>query len=68
MGRGRIRQLLYLCSWTAKRSNKACVELHQRLSEAGKPPKVINIAIAHKLLRQAYAVATQGVEYSESCA
>jgi len=68
MGRGRIRQLLYLCSWTTKRSNKACVELHQRLSEAGKPPKVINIAIAHKLLRQAYAVATQGVEYSESCA
>jgi transposase len=68
MGRGRIRQLLYLCSWTAKRSNKPCMELHQRLSEAGKPAKVINIAIAHKLLRQAFAVATKGVYYSENCA
>jgi len=68
MGRGRIRQLLYLCSWTAKRSNKPCMELHRRLSEAGKPAKVINIAIAHKLLRQAFAVATKGVYYSENCA
>src|SRR5690606_39778666 len=68
MGRGRARQLLYLCSWTAKRCNRGCQELHARLSEAGKPPKVINIAIAHKLLRQAFAVATSQRDYSENYA
>lgn len=68
MGKGRMRQLLYLCSWTAKRSNKECKALNDRLKEAGKAPKVINIAIAHKLLRQAHAVATNGTIYSERSA
>lgn len=64
MGHGRMRQLLYLCSWTAKRCNPACAELCQRMQAAGKPAKVINIAIAHKLLRQAFVVATKKVEFS----
>ena len=68
MGQGRMRQLLYLCSWTAKRCNPACRALYTRLKDTGKPPKVINIAIAHKLLRQAFAVATKGVKYSENYA
>lgn len=68
MGHGRMRQLLYLCSWTAKRCNPACAELSQRLHAGGKAPKVINIAIAHKLLRQAFAVATKEVDYSYECA
>jgi hypothetical protein len=38
------------------------------LKEAGKAPKVINIAIAHKLLRQAHAVAANGSIYSERSA
>lgn len=57
LGQGRMRQLLYLCSWSAKRCNPACQALYTRLKNAGKPKKVINIAIAHKLLRQAFAVA-----------
>ncbi len=68
MGQGRMRQLLYLCSWTAKRCNPSCRALYVRMNAAGQPPKVINIAIAHKLLRQAFAVATKGVKYSESYA
>lgn len=60
LGQGRMRQLLYLCSWTAKSCNPACRALYLRLQALGKPPKVINIAIAHKLLRQAFAVATTG--------
>ena len=68
MGQGRMRQLLYLCSWTAKRCNPACRNLYSRLNAIGKPPKVINIAIAHKLLRQAFAVATKGIGYSENYA
>jgi transposase len=68
MGNGRIRQLLYLCSWTAKSCNPSCKELSLRLAAKGKPAKVINIAIAHKLLRQAFAVAINNVEYSENYA
>ena len=65
MGNGRMRQLLYMCSWTARTCNHACAQLYQRLQAAGKPAKVINIAIAHKLLRQAFAVATKNELYCE---
>jgi transposase len=64
LGQGRMRQLLYLCSWTAKSCNPACKALYVRLKALGKPPKVINIAIAHKLLRQAFAMATNQVVFS----
>ncbi|MCS3903553.1 transposase [Methylohalomonas lacus] len=64
LGQSRMRQLLYLCSWTAKSCNPACRALHDRLKAAGKPAKVINVAIAHKLLRQAFAVATTNRPYS----
>lgn len=64
LGQGRMRQLLYLCSWTAKSCNPACKALYARLKALGKPPKVINIAIAHKLLRQAFAVATTRASFS----
>ena len=68
LGQGRMRQLLYLCTWTAKSCNPACKKLHQRLKAQGKPAKVINIALAHKLLRQAHAVATKNVSFSAEMA
>lgn len=68
LGQGRLRQLLYMCSWTARRRNAACAKLYKRLHAAGKPAKVISIAIANKLLRQAYAVATKNEMYSEKYA
>lgn len=68
LGQGRMRQLLYLCSWTAKTCNPACKALYARLKALGKPPKVINIAIAHKLLRQAFVVATANVPFSAELA
>lgn len=64
MGQGRLRQLLYLCSWTARKCNPACKILYERLQALGKPAKVISIAIAHKLLRQVFAVATKKSAYS----
>ena len=67
LGMGRMRQLLYLCSWTAQRCNQACARLHARLKAKGKPERVIKIAIAHKLLRQAFAVAMKHEMYSETC-
>jgi transposase len=59
-GMGRMRQLLYLCSWTARRSNPGCAVLYKRLKAQGKPERVIKCAVAHKLVRQAYAIATRG--------
>jgi len=64
LGQARMRQLLYLCTWTAKLYNPACQQLYQRLKAQGKPAKVINIAVAHKLVRQAFAVATKNVFFS----
>jgi transposase len=66
MGKSQIRKLLYLCTWTAKRYNKACKEMYDRLHVKGKPERVIKIAIANKLLKQAFAVATKKQEYIEN--
>lgn len=56
MGMGSIRKLLYMCSWSAKRHNVFCSEMYDRLKAQGKPERLIKIAIANKLLRQAFAV------------
>jgi len=61
--RGRTRQCLYLCSWTARRVNPACAAMYERMKKAGKPPKVIGVALAHKLLRQIFAVGMSGQNY-----
>lgn len=67
-GQARARQLLYMCSWSARYANPACKALYERLRAAGKPPKVISVAIAHKLLRQIFAVAKSGQRYRPECA
>jgi transposase len=65
MGKSQIRKLLYMCSWTAKKCNKACSEMYQRLKAKGKPERVIKIAIANKLLKQAFAIAKSKEKYIE---
>jgi transposase len=66
MGMSRIRAMLYLCSWSAKRYNKACKELYDRLVAKGKAKKLALIAVANKLLKQAFAMATQKTKYNEN--
>jgi len=66
MGKPQIRKLLYLCSWSAKRVNKNCIEMHQRLKEKGKPERVIKIAIANKLIKQIFSIATNKQLYNEN--
>jgi transposase len=51
-----LRSLLYIASWSAIRYNKACKESYQRLKAKGKPSKVALIAVANKLVRQAFAI------------
>jgi transposase len=66
MGMSRIRAMLYICSWSAKRCNKACRELYERLLAKGKAKKLALIAVANKLLKQAFAIATQNIKYNEN--
>ena len=65
MGNKYLRKLLYLCAWSAKRHNKQCIEMHERLSLKGKPERVIKIAIANKLLRQAFAIGSSLSAYDK---
>jgi len=66
--RGRTRQCLYMCSWTARRTNPACAAMYERMVKAGKPPKVISVALAHKLVRQIFAVGKSCTNYNPECA
>jgi transposase len=65
MGMGRIRAMLYMCAWSAKRWNKACKELYDRLVSKGKAKRQALIAVANKLLKQALAIATGDIKYQE---
>lgn len=56
IGTERLRGTLYMCALSAKRTNKALASFVQRLTAAGKPPKVILVAVARKLLIYAHAV------------
>jgi len=55
-GNQRLRGMLYMCALSAKRTNKALADFVRRMAEAGKPPKVILVAVARKLLVYAHAV------------
>lgn len=63
MGLGRIRRMLYMCTWSAKRYNQGCQDLYERLKARGKPERVIKVALANKLLKQAFAIGTNMSTY-----
>lgn len=66
MGNKYLRKLLYMCTWTAKKYNAQCKQMHERLSAKGKPEKVIKIAMANKLLRQAFAIGINLGQYEKN--
>lgn len=66
MGQARMRQMLYVCAWSAMRYNKACAELAERLSEQGKPKKLILVAVANKLLKQSFAIIKNDTYYNDN--
>jgi len=49
-GRAPVRDILFIVASVAGRYEPDFIAFRQRLSDAGKPPKVIRIALAHKLL------------------
>ncbi len=58
-----LRKLLYVAALSASRYNPDCKRLYQRLLSQGKPKKVALVAVANKLLRQAFAVIKSGIPY-----
>ena len=65
MGMGLARKLLYMCALSAKRSNKSCRQFYQRLLENGKCKKLALIAVANKLLRQAFSIVKNKKMYDD---
>lgn len=65
MGMARMRKLLYVCAMSAIGCNKACKEMYSRLTEKGKNGKLALIAVANKLIRQAFVIGTGQIEYKE---
>ena len=66
VGNAKLRNLLFMCSFTACKCNKACRELYERIVNQGKSKKLALIAVCNKLLKQAFAIAKSGVEYNEN--
>jgi transposase len=63
MGGGLIRGKLFMCSYSAKKTNAACAALFDRLVAKGKNKKLALIAVCNKLLKQAFAIVKSGVPY-----
>jgi len=58
-GRPDLRRALYMAALSAARFNPDCKRFHQRLRRQGKPPKLVLIAIARKLIVLANALVSQ---------
>lgn len=63
MGNQKLRNLLFMCSFSACVHNKACKELYCRITAKGKSKKLALIAVCNKLLKQAFAIAKSGIPY-----
>ncbi|SDR91914.1 Transposase [Gramella sp. MAR_2010_147] len=66
VGNRKLRNLLFMCSFTACKTNKACRELYERIVEKGKSKKLALIAVCNKLLKQAFAIAKSRTYYQEN--
>ena len=65
VGNRKLRSLLFLCAFSACKHNRACRELYERIVAKGKSKKLALIAVANKLLKQAFAIAKSGLPYDE---
>ena len=66
VGNKKLRNLLFLCAFSACKYNKACREIYERIVAKGKSKKLALIAVANKLLKQAFAIAKSGRPYDEN--
>ncbi|WP_396602472.1 IS110 family transposase [Algibacter sp. R77976] len=66
VGNKKLRRLLFLSAFSACRYNKACKAIFDRLVLKGKSKKLAMIAVANKLLKQAFAIAKSGLPYDSN--
>ena len=59
-GRREVRSVLYMAALSASQHNPILKALSERLKAAGKRPKVVLVAVAHKLLVIANAIISSG--------
>jgi|TARA_B100002049_G_scaffold219101_1_gene186630 transposase len=65
VGYQRLRNLLFLCAFSACKYNKAWREIYERIVGKEKNKKLALIAVANKLLKQDFAIAKSGMPYDE---
>ena len=63
MGMAEVRKCLYMAARSARKYNKACKELYERLRAKGKSHRVAMIAVVNKMLKQAFALVETGTLY-----
>lgn len=66
VGNRKLRNLLFLCAFSACQHNKSCREVYDRIVNKGKSKKLALIAVSNKLLKQAFAIAKSGLPYDEN--
>jgi transposase len=66
MGNPKLRNLLFMCSFTACQHNKACKAIYDRIVAKGKSKKLALIAVCNKLLKQAFTAAKSGLIYDKN--
>ncbi len=62
-GNPKLRSIMFLASFTAHKHNPQCKALFGRLVAKGKSPKLALVAVANKLLKQAFAISKSRIPY-----
>lgn len=63
VGNKRLRNLLFMCSFSACKHNVGCRAQYERIVNKGKSKKLALLAISNKLLRQSFAIVKSGIPY-----
>jgi transposase len=63
LGMADLRRSLFMCSLQAIKCNEACKNLYERLRQKGKAAKIALMAVSHKLLRQAFALVKNKIQF-----
>jgi transposase len=66
IGFSRARTLLYLCGFSASRTNNACKNLYERLIAKGKAKKMALMAVVNKLIHQIFGVVKNNTKFENS--
>ncbi|MFT4832514.1 MAG: transposase [Psychroserpens sp.] len=65
VGNRKLRNLIFLCSFSDCKHSRACREICEQITSKGKSKKLALIAVSNKLLKQSFAIAKSGVAYDE---